>query len=87
MPNHCLCDQLYIRISVLVHSRAASSTSKRTSFKSKRHVSFVLCISLFYRSNVNAIGGTSWPLVSPADGSKRTKRVQGWLCKFDNIPQ
>ena len=28
----------------------ASSTSKRTSFKSKRHVSLVRCVSLFYKS-------------------------------------
>ena len=50
MPNHCLCDQLYIRISVLVHSQAARSVSKRTSFKRKRHESLVLCVSLFYKS-------------------------------------
>ena len=84
MPNHCLCDQLYIRISVLVHSRAARSTSKRTSFKGKQHVTLVLC---FVKVNVNAIGRTSWPLASPADESKTTKRVQGWLCKFEYISQ
>ena len=61
MPNHCLCDQLYIRISVLVHSRAASSTSKRTLFTSKRHVSLVLCVSCFIKVNVNAMGGPLGP--------------------------
>ena len=50
MPNHCLSDQLYISISVLVDSRAASSASTRTSFKSIRPVSLVLCVSLFYKS-------------------------------------
>ena len=52
MPNPCLGDQLYIRISVLVHSRAASSTSKRTSFKSEQHVNLVLCVSVFYKSQL-----------------------------------
>ena len=33
------------------------------------------------------LGGTSWSLASPADESKRTKDVQGWLCKFENISQ
>ena len=47
---HCLCNQLCIRISGLVHSRVARSTSKRTSFKSKRHVSLILYVSLFYKS-------------------------------------
>ena len=37
--------------------------------------------------NVDALGGTSWLLASPADESKRTKRVQGWLCKFRYISQ
>ena len=32
--------------------------------------------------NADVIGGTSRPLASPADESKMTKRVQGWLCKF-----
>ena len=50
MPNHSLCDQSYIRISVLVRSRAARSTSKQTSFTSKQHISLVLCVSLFYKS-------------------------------------
>ena len=57
MPNRCLCDQLYIRVSVLVHSRAASSTSKRISFKSKRHVSLVICVSLFYKSQRSCYWG------------------------------
>ena len=58
MPNHCLCDQLYIRISASVHSRAARSTPKRTSFKGEQHVSLVLCVSLFYkkqRSNIKVL--------------------------------
>ena len=63
MPDHCLCDQLYIRISVLVHSRAASSASKQTSFKSKWHVTLVLCVSLFYKSQpLMLLGGPLGPL-------------------------
>ena len=85
MPNHCLCDQLRIRIPVLVHGRAARTTSKRTSLNNKPHVSLVLVC--FIIVDVNAIGGTSRPLASPADESKRTKRVQGWLCKFEYISQ
>ena len=77
MHNHYLCDQLYIRISVSIHGRAARTTSKRTSPNSKRHVSLVLVC--FIMVSVDAIGGTSRPLASPADESKRTKRVQGWL--------
>ena len=43
----------------------------------------LLCLitaCVFIKANINAIGGISWPLASPADESKRTKRVQGWLC-------
>ena len=85
MHNHCLRDQFRIRISVSVHGRAARTTSKRTSLNSKRHVGLVLVC--FIIVNVDAIGGTSRPLASPADESKRTKRVQGWLCKFKYISQ
>ena len=89
MHNHCFCNQLRIRIPVSVHGRAARTTPKRTSLNSQRHVSLVFfCVLVcFVMVNVNAIGGTSWPLASPADESKRTKRVQGWLCKFKYISQ
>ena len=51
-------------------------------------VLFFFCVLVcFIVVNVNAIGGTSRPLASPADESKRTKRVQGWLCKFKYISQ
>ena len=59
MHNHCLCDQLRIRISVSVYGRAARTTSKRTSLNSKQHVSLVFCVSLV---NLDASGGTSRPL-------------------------
>ena len=65
MPNHCLCDQLCIRISVLVHSRAARSTSKRTSFKSKQHVNLVLCVRLFYKSQHQCFWGDLLALGNP----------------------
>ena len=70
MPNHFLCNQHCTRISVLVRRRAASSTSKRTSFKGKQHVSLVLCVS-FMKVNFNAIGGHLGPwqalLMSPKE--------------------
>ena len=88
MHNHCLCDQLRIRIPVSLHGRAARTTPKRTSLNSQRHVSLVFFVFIcFIMVNVNAIGGTSRPLASPADESKKMKRVQGWLCKFKYISQ
>ena len=87
MHNHCLRDQLRIRISVSVHGRAARTTSKRTSLNCKRQVSLVFVLVCFIIVNVDAIGETSRPLARPADESKKTKRVQGWRCKFKYIPQ
>ena len=47
MPNHLLCDELYVRISVLVHTCTDSSNVKTNLVQSKRHVSLVICVGLF----------------------------------------
>ena len=47
MPNYLLCNQFHVRVSVLVHICTVSSDVKRAWFKSKRYVSFVLCVGLF----------------------------------------
>ena len=49
----------------------------------------ILCFVLvcFVIVNVDDIGETSRPLAGPADESKRTKHVQGWLCKIEYVSQ
>ena len=49
MPNHLLCDEFHVKISVfsLVNTCTASSNNKESRFKSKRYVSFVLVWDCF----------------------------------------
>ena len=48
MPNHLLCDQFYVWISVLVHTCTVSSNVKRNLIQKETVRSLVLCVELFF---------------------------------------
>ena len=61
MPNHFLCDQLYVRISILVHTSMVSSNVKTNLLQKQMVLNLVLCVRLFLKVNVNAIAGSLGP--------------------------